>query len=127
MQTQHTRRRWTHPPGAQFHAKPEHMRTLNSTPRVSALDATTVTLLLIMVAVSRTAGTELISNGGFESGSTGWTFAGGAAVSNNGGFARSGSYFLWLGGAVNEVDSAYQTVTIPPNATAASLTFYWNI
>jgi hypothetical protein len=71
--------------------------------------------------------TELIVNGGFESGSTGWTLSGGVSASASGGFAHSGTYFLYLGGAVNENDAAYQTITIPANATAATLSFYYNI
>ena len=74
--------------------------------------------------------TELIVNGGFESGSTGWVFSGtpnGAAASSYGSLAHSGSYYLWMGGAVSESDAAYQTITIPSTASAATLSFYYNI
>src|ERR1017187_9745682 len=78
----------------------------------------TITLIATLSLMSARA-TELIVNGGFESGSTGWTLSGGVSASASGGFAHSGTYFLYLGGAVNENDPAYQTITIPANATAA--------
>src|SRR5882672_3409891 len=71
--------------------------------------------------------TELIQNGGFESGDTSWTMGGGAIADNTGGLARSGSFFAWLGGIENEVDFCYQQITIPADATAATLSFYYNI
>ena len=84
-------------------------------------------LLLMLAGNSAWAQTELITNGGFESGSSSWVLSGGVSASSNGGFARTGTYFLYLGGAVNENDAAYQTITIPSNATAATLSFYYNI
>src|SRR6266404_5205159 len=73
------------------------------------------------------AQTELMVNGGFESGSNGWTMSGGAGAYSDGSYARSGTYYLWLGGALNENDAAYQTITIPSTATSATLSFYYNI
>ena len=67
--------------------------------------------------------TELITDGGFESGGLGWIMAGGAGVYSTSGLARSGSLFTWLGGIVNEVDSCYQQITIPADATSATLSF----
>jgi hypothetical protein len=82
--------------------------------------------MFMLSLTSVLAQTELIVNGGFESGvATPWTVAGGADVYS--GFGHSGTYYLWLGGVVNEVDSAYQTVTIPANATSATLSFYYNV
>jgi hypothetical protein len=88
-----------------------------------------IMFLTVALGVARNTAfaSELISNGGFESGSTSWTLSGGCSVTSLGGFARSGSSYLWLGGAVNEVDAAYQIITIPSNATSATLSFYWNI
>jgi hypothetical protein len=71
--------------------------------------------------------TELIQNGGFESGATSWTMGGGAGVYNTSGLARSGLRFAWLGGITNEVDFCYQQITIPAGATSATLSFYYNI
>lgn len=85
------------------------------------------TLLLQFGILSSYAQTELIQNGGFESGAAGWTMGGGAGSYNTAGLARSGSFFLWLGGLTNEVDSCYQQITIPADATSATLSFYYNI
>src|SRR5438045_2661522 len=90
-------------------------------------------LLLILTAVPFVpawAQTELILNGGFESGSTGWVLSGApflAEVAADGGLARSGMYYLWLGGAVSDADVAYQTITIPSTAISCTLSFYYNI
>src|ERR1043166_661783 len=87
------------------------------------------TLLTALSQLHAHAQTELIANGGFESGSASWVMAGGAGVysSPTYPYARSGAKFLWLGGIENEVDVAYQTITIPTTATSAALSFYYNI
>ena len=80
--------------------------------------------LFLLSAFSAVGQTELIVNGGFETATAPpWVVDGGADVYSQGGFAHSGTYYLWLGGLQNEVDSAYQTVTIPANATSATLSF----
>jgi len=88
-------------------------------------------LAVIVLALSLISAraTELIVNGGFEQGSTGWTWSsanGLNPVSDLYNDAHSGSYYLWLGDD-NGTDSAYQTITIPSTASEATLTFYWNI
>jgi hypothetical protein len=80
-----------------------------------------------MLAAAPAPATELIINGGLESGSSSWTLSGGVSASTYAGLAHSGTYYLWFGGAVNENDAGYQTITIPANATAATLSFYYNI
>ncbi len=70
--------------------------------------------------------TELIVNGNFESGSTGWTLSGGTTISTLGSFYHSATHYLWCGDD-NGTDVAYQDVTIPGSATAATLSFYYNI
>ncbi len=93
----------------------------------SRLHLTLAIMLVAVLSLKSARATELVSNGGFESGSSSWTLSGGASASSAYGYAHSGTYYLWLGGAVNENDSAYQTITIPANATAATLSFYYNI
>jgi hypothetical protein len=78
-------------------------------------------------ALQSSAQTELIQNGGFESGTANWTLGGGAIVDSTAGYARSGSSYLFMGGLENEVDFCYQQITIPANATSATLSFYYNI
>lgn len=69
--------------------------------------------------------TELISNGGFESGTSPWT------QSSSGGYQlidttrpHTGSYSAYLCGYNNCTDTIYQTVSIPATATKATLTFW---
>src|SRR6184192_4269280 len=80
------------------------------TMKMNYFRASAGTLILGFVSLSAAwAQTELIVNGGFESGtSSGWSVSGEADVYSDYGFAYSGSYYLWLGGVTNEVDAAYQ-------------------
>lgn len=75
-----------------------------------------------------TTPTQLISNGGFESGSTSWTQAssGGYSVvdSSTSSLHHAGSASAWLCGYDNCSDSIYQSISIPSTATSVSLTFY---
>jgi hypothetical protein len=89
--------------------------------------ATVASLVVLASLRPAWAQVELIANGGFESGSTGWTMSGGAGVYSDGGLSRSGAYYLWLGGVENENDAAYQTITIPGGVASATLSFYYNI
>ena len=87
----------------------------------------TATMLLLALPLATVmAQTELIPTGGFES-PTGWTVSGGAQITTYGSLAHSGSYYLWLGGALNEKDAAYYTVTLPTALNTASLGFWVNI
>jgi len=86
-----------------------------------------VLFFIVWSAFQSRAQTELIQNGGFESGNASWTIGGGALADNTAGFSRSGTYFMFLGGVVNEVDLCYQQITIPAGAASATLTFYYNI
>lgn len=69
--------------------------------------------------------TQLITNGGFESGQSPWT------ESSTGGYQlvdtsrpHTGSYSAYLNGYNSSTDTIYQTVTIPSTATSATLTFW---
>lgn len=68
---------------------------------------------------------ELIVNGGFETGDgTGWILDGTEVASN---YPRTGAYTLWFGGITDWWDASYQTVTIPSAVSSATLSFYYNI
>lgn len=67
---------------------------------------------------------ELLTNGDFENGSTGWTMAGPGVFST---YPHSGSGYAVLGELNSSVDVMYQTVTIPSFATSANLSFWYNI
>jgi len=70
-------------------------------------------------------GTELISNGTFETGAPSpWILSGGTLVTSHGSLAHNGSYYLWFGDD-NGTDTAYQTITIPSGASVATLSFYY--
>jgi hypothetical protein len=93
----------------------------------STLCFTGSVLLLALSSGNLRAQTELIVNGGFESGSAPWVLSGGATNDTTAIYLRSGSAYLWLGGVDNEIDQTYQTITIPAGASSATLSFYYNI
>lgn len=72
---------------------------------------------------------QLLNNPGFESGNNGqWTADTGVITSSTSRTPRSGSWYAWLNGyGSSNTDYVYQTVSIPSNATAATLTFYIKI
>jgi Carboxypeptidase regulatory-like domain len=72
-------------------------------------------------------GNNIIQNGGFESGTTGWTYSGSPSPRRGQTQAHSGKYSLKVGGSSGQSgDSiAYQMVTIPGSARHANLSFYY--
>ena len=86
------------------------------------------TTISLTVNASGGTATELIVNGGFESGSTGWTATTGVIGSAAGETAHGGTNFAWLDGyGTATTDTLVQTVTIPSTATSATLTFWLHI
>jgi hypothetical protein len=67
-------------------------------------------------------GTEQLTNGGFESGSTGWTLGGGAAVTTT--RAHTGTHAVTLGGTNSSTETLTRSVTIPSSSTAATFSFW---
>ena len=93
-----------------------------------------------MAAISAPASTETcggttppptggaLTNGGFESGQTGWTGTSGPITNNTGRPARTGSWKLWLGGnGTSGSESESQTFAVPSTATSPTLTYYIRI
>jgi hypothetical protein len=77
-----------------------------------------------------TSTTNLVPNPGFESGTAGWSQSatGGAPIIYGDGLhVHSGSWYAWLGGYNSGTDTLYQEVTIPANASTASVRFWYNI
>ncbi|MGI8586951.1 MAG: hypothetical protein ACR2M0_04585 [Chloroflexia bacterium] len=71
---------------------------------------------------------EALTNGGFENGRSPWV------ETSSGGYEiidptrpHTGSYSAYLDGYNNGVDTIYQQVSIPSNATSATLTYWWNV
>lgn len=81
------------------------------------------------LTVTSGSGSELIVNGGFESGSTGWTATSGViGTSTSSEPAYAGSYRAYHNGRGRTyTDSSFQTVTIPSSIASATLTFYLHI
>lgn len=70
-------------------------------------------------------GSNLIKNPGFESGAVDWTGTSGVITNSTSRPARTGSWKMWLGGNGRTAsESVQQTVSIPANATNATLS-YW--
>jgi len=72
--------------------------------------------------------TELISNGGFESGTASWTQTSGVINSSSGEAAHAGSWKAWFNGYGSaHTDYVRQQISIPVSATNASLYFFMHI
>jgi len=72
--------------------------------------------------------TQLLANPGFESGGVNWTATAGVITNDASEPAQAGSWKAWLNGyGAAHTDTLYQQVTIPSNATAATLKFYLHI
>ena len=66
-----------------------------------------------------------LTNGGFESGQTGWTGTSGPITNNTSRPAHGGSWKLWLGGNGSTAsENESQTFAVPSTATSPTLT-YW--
>jgi subtilase family serine protease len=85
----------------------------------------------IALTVSSSAATNLIVNGGFETGSTTappWTLTAGVLNTSASEPPHSGTKDAWLDGyGTTHTDTATQSVTIPSTATTATLTFFLHI
>jgi serine protease len=86
----------------------------------------------VSITVSSGTTSQLIVNGGFETGSAApWALTAGVLCSNStcpGETAHSGSWFAWLDGyGFRHTDTATQRVSIPAGKTSATLAFYLHI
>jgi Zn-dependent metalloprotease len=90
--------------------------------------AKTATSSSATLTVSTVTGTERVTNGGFESGITGWSGTTGVIGSYSGQTAYEGTKFAWLGGnGTTATETLTQAVVIPSTATAADLSFALHI
>ncbi|TAL84802.1 MAG: carbohydrate-binding protein CenC [Rhodanobacter sp.] len=72
--------------------------------------------------------TELIQNGGFESGTTPWTQTSGVITSSSSEPAHGGSRKAWLDGyGSNHTDYARQQIVVPASAGKVTLDFFMHI
>ena len=81
---------------------------------------------LLVCSCSLASGSELITNGGFELGATGWVLSSGASVvtSSN---AQSGSSYLSIATLPGVYQTNYQTITVPSGTVQLLLDYYYNI
>jgi PKD repeat protein len=85
----------------------------------------------VSITVSSGTSSQLIVNGGFETGSAApWRLTAGVLCNSSCGAetAHSGSWFAWLDGyGFTHTDTATQTVAIPAGKSTATLAFYLHI
>ncbi|MDQ2988189.1 MAG: M4 family metallopeptidase [Pseudomonadota bacterium] len=95
----------------------------------SATTPTTATSASATLTVSSGGGsTERVTNGSFESGTTGWAGTTGVIGSFAGQTAYDGTRFAWLGGnGVTASETITTTAVLPSTATSANLTFALHI
>jgi hypothetical protein len=71
---------------------------------------------------------QLLLNPGFESGNVNWVADAGVITNGTGNVPATGFWYAWLNGYGSaNTDYVYQTVTIPSNATSATLTFFLKV
>ncbi|WP_026425614.1 M28 family peptidase [Actinokineospora inagensis] len=74
------------------------------------------------------SGSNVIVNGGFESGTSPWTTTSGVIDASAQEAPRSGNYKAWLNGwGSTRTDSAAQTVTIPAGCSNSTLTYWLHV
>ncbi|HPO23563.1 MAG TPA: Ig-like domain-containing protein [Arenimonas sp.] len=90
--------------------------------------STTSPYTLTLTYTTGTTTTELIGNGGFESGNTVWTASSGVIDNGTGQAARTGSWKAWMNGYGSvHTDTMVQTVSIPAAASTATLSFWLKV
>jgi hypothetical protein len=73
-------------------------------------------------------GTQLIGNGGFESGASSWTQSSGAITSSSGEPAHAGSWKAWLDGyGTAHTDYVRQKISIPTGVANVTLDFFLHV
>ena len=86
------------------------------------------TLTLTYTAGTGGGATELVSNGGFESGATVWTASSGVIDNSTSQAAHLGSWKAWMNGyGAAHTDTLLQAVTIPAAAPTALMTFWLKV
>jgi hypothetical protein len=74
------------------------------------------------------AATQLVTNGGFESGATSWTASTGVITSDTGEAAHAGTWKAWLNGyGAVHTDTMYQQLALPSTGTSYTLAFWLRV
>ncbi len=95
---------------------------LNGTEWLSSGSGTAGTPTPTPIPTPTPTGGQLIADGGFESGPTGWTLGGGAAVTTT--RPHAGTHSVTLGGTNSTTETLTQSVAIPAGTTSAPLSFW---
>ncbi len=101
--------------------------TVTATNSVGTSPATSATNSVTPHVISAT---NLLTNPGFESGTTGWSQSstnGYSLFDSTSGLYHGGTYSAWLGGYDNATDLMYQDLTIPASAQTAYVQFWYLI
>ena len=125
---------WTFGDGATSSTtSPSHTYAAAGTYSVSetvtdSANGTTSSKTASVTVTSGTTPTELVKNGGFESGTTNWTATSGVITNDSSEGAHAGSYKAWLDGyGTATTDTVTQSVAIPSTASSATLSFWLHI
>lgn len=116
---------WT--PGGATTAQITVSPTVTTTYTVTASTSCGSTTDSVTVTVG-TTGTELLTNGGFETSSSPWVLSGtGASYTANGTGAHGGTGYVSLGLGNNRTGQVYQQIAIPSGSAVPNLTFWLSV
>ncbi|MFI7519997.1 M28 family peptidase [Micromonospora globbae] len=88
----------------------------------------TATYTLTVTGTGGCPGGQLVTNGGFENGSSPWTATSGVITNSTAQPARTGTWKAWLDGyGRSRTDTLAQTVTLPAGCTGSTLSFWLHI
>jgi hypothetical protein len=102
--------------------------TINARATDASCNANVGSAAQVSVTASCGTNSQLLLNPGFESGNVNWTASSGVITNSTSEVPQAGTWYAWLDGyGTTHTDTNYQQVTIPANATAATLKFYLHI
>nr|WSX52939.1 M1 family aminopeptidase [Streptomyces sp. NBC_00974] len=106
-----------------------HKALVASAFAIAALVASALPAASAAAAPAACTPTQVVANGGLESGTSPWSQSQASVITNRAGqSAHGGTYFAWLNGVGStHTDTLSQSVTIPSGCSTATLTFWLHI